>query len=268
MAKKQELFMKKARAEVQEALRSRDMLLAHLAKGIGELVKVINLMHERLLTIYNLYFPELKFKDPKKYAQAVVFLDRKDVDKAALAKLVGQEKADEVTKAAETTMGVDFTADDLSQCQSLAQQILSLYGLLEQYEKYQEKLAQELCPNITHVAGADIAAKLIGHIGSLSRLATMPASTIQVLGAEKALFKHLRNRKIAPPKHGILFQHPRISSSPKKVRGKIARALANKIALAAKADGFTKNFIAEKLKKDFDARYNEIMEQYKKQKKA
>jgi len=84
---------------------------------------------------------------------------------------------------------------------------------------------------------------------------------------EKALFKHLKNRKIPPPKHGIIFQHPRISSSPKKVRGKIARTLANKLALAAKADAFSKRRISAELKKEFDGRYAEIMKEYQSGKK-
>jgi nucleolar protein 56 len=112
---------------------------------------------------------------------------------------------------------------------------------------------------MSEVAGPEIAAKLIAHVGSLKRLAFLPSSTIQVLGAEKALFKHLKNRRIAPPKHGIIFQHAKISNSPKEVRGKIARALANKLALAARADAFSKNFIAKQLKDDFEARCKEIL---------
>ena len=94
----------------------------------------------------------------------------------------------------------------------------------------------------------------------------LPASTIQVLGAEKALFKHLKNRRISPPKHGIIFQNPRIAGSPKAVRGKIARALANKLALASKADAITKRYMGDELLKDFEERYNEIMKAYQAEK--
>ena len=164
------------------------------------------------------------------------------------------------------SLGADINDNDLEKCKSLAKEIVNLDNLISEYEKYQEELCQEICPNISTVAGAAIAAKLISHVGSLSKLSLLPASTIQVLGAEKALFKHLKNKRIDPPKHGIIFQHVYISSSPKVVRGKIARALANKITLAAKADAFTKRFIAEDLKKDLEKRYNEVMEQYKKNK--
>ena len=124
----------------------------------------------------------------------------------------------------------------------------------------------DICPNISKVAGPEIAAKLVSHVGSLKRLSVLPSSTIQVLGAENALFKHLKNRRIKPPKHGIIFQHPRISGSPKAVRGRIARALAAKITIAAKADGFTKRDISKMLLDDFEKRYQEIMADFAKEK--
>lgn len=258
----QNYFLRRAERGVQEAMQSRDMLLGHVARSIEEMNKIINLLHERLATIYALYFPELETKESKKYAQLVMVIDRKAMDTKELAKLIGHEKAMDIAKKAEASLGMDFTPEDVAHAQALAQQVLFLHGLLEKYEQYQDTLAEELCPNIRYLAGADIAAKLVARVGSIQRLAMLPASTIQVLGAEKALFKHLRNRKIDPPKHGILFQHVRISSSPKKVRGRIARALANKIALAAKADAFSKRFIAEDIKKSFDQRCEEVMKQY------
>jgi nucleolar protein 56 len=144
--------------------------------------------------------------------------------------------------------------------------IISMEELRKNFEAYQKELANEICPNMSEVGGPDIAAKLVSHVGSLNRLAVLPASAIQVLGAEKALFKHLKNRNIPPPKHGIIFQHPKISSSPKAVRGKIARALANKLATAAKADAFSKRRISADLKKDFEARFSDIMAEYEKAK--
>jgi len=99
---------------------------------------------------------------------------------------------------------------------------------------------------------------LIAQAGGLSKLASFPSSTVQVIGAEKALFKHLRSGS-PPPKHGLIFQHVLISTSPKHARGKIARALAAKIAIAAKADAYSHNFIAEKLKEQFEARAKDIL---------
>ncbi len=263
---KRAMFMKRSRETVMEALRSRDMLMGGVTKSIDDLDKIINLLGERLEDWYGIYFPELRTDDKLKYCDAVLAINREDIQEADLATVLGQAKAAEVTAAAGSSLGAKLSQDDLMQCHSLARTILSLGKLRSDYAGYQQKLATELCPNMAAVAGADVAAKLVSHVGSLRKLAFLPASTIQVLGAEKALFKHLRNRRIDPPKHGIIFQNPRISASPKAVRGKIARALANKLALAARADAFTKKDMTVQLKKEFDERYAEIMKEYERMK--
>ena len=117
-----------------------------------------------------------------------------------------------------------------------------------------------MAPNTTHLLGGLLTAKLISHVKSVEKLATLPASTIQVLGAEKALFKHLRSKgRVKPPKHGYLFQHPKVSSAPKKLRGKIARTLAAKVALAAKVDAYGGEFIGDKLRQAFEQRCEEVL---------
>ena len=90
-------------------------------------------------------------------------------------------------------------------------------------------------PNLSALLGAELAARLLAQAGNLDRLARFPASTIQVLGAEKAFFEHLRGRA-PPPRHGLLFLHPAIQSAPRAERGKLARALAGKAAIAARLD--------------------------------
>jgi nucleolar protein 56 len=93
--------------------------------------------------------------------------------------------------------------------------------------------------------------------GGMERLACMPASTIQLLGAEKALFR-FKKEGGRPPKHGVIFQHPLINRAPRRNRGKIARILAAKIAIAAKADVFTKRNISDDLKDDMKRRIRGI----------
>ena len=115
-----------------------------------------------------------------------------------------------------------------------------------------------MAPNVCKIIGPNIGARLIAYAGGIEKLATMPAGTIQVLGAEKALFKHIKDGT-PPPKHGVIFQHEMINKAPKNKRGKIARLLATKLAIAAKADAFTKNYIADELKKEIEERYREIM---------
>ncbi|VVC00884.1 putative NOP5 family protein [uncultured archaeon] len=140
----------------------------------------------------------------------------------------------------------------------LSMEIQAIWKLRDSVEKYEAKLATELCPNMAHIAGPELAAKLVAQAGGLKRMATFPSSTIQVLGAEKALFKHLKSGS-RPPKHGLIFQHPIIGRSPKKARGKLARALAAKLTIACKADAMSHNFIAEKLKAQFDMQAKRIL---------
>jgi nucleolar protein 56 len=245
-----------------EALKSRDMLVGTVTRTIEDTDKTINLLGEKLEDWYAIYFPEFKAEDKLQFAKVTLILDKDNVDEKELALIVGQKKAAEITEQAKRSLGVKLSPRDLSECLALSRTIVSLEKLRKEYEEYQKELAEELCPNLTEVAGPDIAAKLVSHMGTLSRLALLPASAIQVIGAEKALFKHLKNRNVPPPKHGIIFQHPKISSSPKAIRGKIARTLANKLCLAAKADAFSKRRISAALRKDFDERYAEILKEY------
>jgi nucleolar protein 56 len=116
-----------------------------------------------------------------------------------------------------------------------------------------------LAPNLSTLAGPLIGARLLAHAGSLKKLALYPASTIQILGAEKALFRYKKEGG-RPPKHGVIYQHPNINTAPRKDRGRIARQMATKIAIATKADYFTKRDIATSLKED-------LLKQLKHQKK-
>ncbi|MCS7109448.1 MAG: hypothetical protein NZ903_01470, partial [Candidatus Micrarchaeota archaeon] len=153
----------------------------------------------------------------------------------------------------------DLEEKDLDAIKIVAQQIIALEEIKKQLQQYEDELVREIAPNLVEVGGPRITAKLIAHVGSLEKLARLPASTIQVLGAEKALFKHLR-RKTKPPKHGIIFQHTIVHSVPKNKRGKIARALATKLAIAAKIDVFGKGkFIGKELRVEFEKRVKEIL---------
>ena len=263
---KRERFMRRSRETVMQALKSRDMLLSSVTKSIEDLNETINLLAERLEDWYGIYFPEFRAEDKLQYAKAALIIDREKFDSESVSKIVGQKKASELAEAGPKSLGVKLSEKDHAACLSLARMILSMDELRTQQEAYQKELANEICPNMCEVGGPEIAAKLVSHVGSLKRLAFLPASAVQVLGAEKALFKHLRNRKIPPPKHGIIFQHPKISSSPKSVRGKIARALANKLSLAAKADAFSKRSISPELRKDFEQRFSDIMKEYERMK--
>jgi len=114
-----------------------------------------------------------------------------------------------------------------------------------------------IAPNTSEIIGPLIGARLLSLAGGMDRLAMLPASTIQVLGAEKALFR-FKKEGGKPPKHGVIFQHPLINKAPRSSRGKIARVLAAKISTAAKADFFTKRDISDELREDLERRLMEI----------
>lgn len=263
---RRELFMKKAKFSVAEAYKSRDMLLSGVTKTVVDLDEAINLLSERLEHWYSVYFPEFRTDDKLKFAKFVLVFDKKNISQSDLESILGPKKASEVVASSSTSMGADLPPGDLDELRTLARLIVNLADAREQFEKYQSSLAMEICPNLSTLAGPDIAAKLLSHVGSLKRLSILPSSTLQVLGAENSLFKHLKNRRIPPPKHGIIFQNPKISASPRGVRGKIARALSNKMALALKADAYTKRDLSVSLKEDFESRVAKIMEDFSREK--
>ena len=252
-------FIKKAKEQTTEVLRSRDMYLAYLSNCIDEEERVANQLVERLEELYGLYFPELQVDDRRNFALIIAKIKREDVDVEAISKYVGEGKARQIARDGEKSIGGDFTEKDVLNMQKMAEEIETMYALMNRHEKYLDDVCEEVCPNLRYLVGAKIAGKLIAAAGGLKKLAVMPASTVQMLGAEKALFKHLKNKSIAPPKHGLIFQHASISTSPKGVRGKIARALATKIALVVKADEYTKRFIAPEIKEKFEKRFADIM---------
>ena len=112
----------------------------------------------------------------------------------------------------------------------------------------------EYCPNLKELAGSTIGAKLLEHTGSLKRLVMMPASTIQILGAEKALFRHIKTGA-RPPKFGLIHDHQFIQSAKRNEQGKRARALADKLSLAVKMDYFKGEFIAKRLKTELEEKF-------------
>ena len=144
---------------------------------------------------------------------------------------------------------------------SLSNQVSETIQRLEQRVKEQMNL---IAPNISMLVGPIIGARLISLASNLHHLASLPSSTVQLLGAEKALFRYKKEGG-KPPKHGVIFQHSLIKSAPKNLRGKIARAFAAKISIAAKADAFTKRDIAKELKQKLYDQIKAIKHKQKKQ---
>jgi nucleolar protein 56 len=139
--------------------------------------------------------------------------------------------------------------------------IRNLRKLRRDIEKEIERVTEKIAPNLSEVVGSTLAAKLIEKAGSLEKLAMLPASKIQIMGAEKSLYKAFaRMKKGKPakvPKHGVIFRHPFIRTLPKAKRGKMARFLATKIAIAARLD-FFRGELEEKLSEEVARRFEEL----------
>lgn len=216
-----------------------DSLIVQTINGIGEIEKSINLLAKRLREWYSLYNPEIsnRIDDHEKFVSAIIKSSKKQLLK-------------ELDINEENSMGADLNEKDVAAIMLITAQLNNLYKLKGYYENYLKELEKETCPNFAVVGGSTIAAKLISHAGSLKRLTEMPASTIQILGAEKALFRHMRNKKRnLPPKFGLIHEHQLIQKSGEKMQGKAARALADKLSIAVKIDYFKGKFIGDKLKK-------------------
>jgi len=225
------------RGSIKESVNN-DLLILQTNNSIEEIDKTINLLTKRLREWYSLYNPEIsnKIEDHEKFVPIILKKSKKQLLKEFNIN---------------HSMGADLKEKDVSSILLLANQIKDLYKLKKQYEDYLTDLEKETCPNFMEVGGFAIAGKLISHAGSLKRLVEMPASTIQILGAEKALFRHMRNkRRNLPPKYGIIIQHQLIQKSKIVVHGKVARALADKLSIAIRIDYFKGKFIGDKLKKE------------------
>jgi nucleolar protein 56 len=150
---------------------------------------------------------------------------------------------------------------DLSIIQNYADQIISLDAYRQELEEYLDSVMEKAAPNINALIGSLIGAKLLAKAGSLQKLAYMPASRIQLLGAEKALYRFLKTGE-KRPKHGLIFQWNQIRSAKPWIRGKIARVVAGKIGLSAKVDFFSGEFIGDALLKEIEDKIKEIEKKY------
>jgi nucleolar protein 56 len=258
--------MELAKLRVKGATEKRDLVIAQAIQTLDDLDRIVNLFMGRLREWYGIHFPELDrlIEKHETYARLVMNLGYRDnfsfetLEKEGIPK----ERTEVTAKAAQTSMGADIAEHDLAEIQALSRNVLKLYELRKNMENYVDKTMEEVAPNTRAVAGALLGARLIAIAGSLQNLAMRPASTIQVLGAEKALFRSLKTGA-RPPKHGLIFQHALLHDAKRWQRGKIARVLAGKLAIAARADAFGGRYVGDALKADIDKRLAEIREKYK-----
>ena len=225
-----------------------DKHLIQAINSIDEIDEEISKLIERIREWYALYFPEMDtIKNNETYIR-----------------LISQNKTkEEILKAKPDAFPQDIldlddniNPMDLEIMNNYAKSIHELQKSRKNIEDYIDSKMESIAPNLRLLVGSTLAAKLISHAGGIKRLAMYPSSTVQIMGAEKALFRHLKSGD-RPPKYGLIYQHPQVRGAKWWNRGKIARMLAGQISFAARRDIFTKTF-DENIAEDFKSKVEEI----------
>lgn len=242
-------FMRKARGEVMLAYKATalDHSIIEAIKAYNELEKVRNILYERLEEWYGAYFPDVKMSNHETYAKIVSVIKNKDTEDAIIKEVVGDDSEHLLNSLRSSNGFPEIEEEEYKALSALAKEELAIIKMQEYLGEFLEVQTKKLMPNIVYLIDYKIAAEMLSMAGSLEHLAVMPSSTIQLLGAEKALFKHMKFGS-RPPKYGYLFKLPELANFDKKEKGRMARVYATKISIAARADYYTKRFIADKLK--------------------
>ena len=243
-----DIYQRLAIYKIKKESASEDKHLIQAINSIDEIDETISKLIERIREWYALYFPEMEvIRNNETYIR-----------------LISQNKSKEKIMEAKPDAFPDNSLDldddinpqDLEIMNKFANSIYELQNTRKDIEEYIDSKMESIAPNLKLIVGSSLGAKLISHAGGLKRLATYPSSTVQIMGAEKALFRHLKSGD-RPPKYGLIYQHPQVRGAKWWNRGKIARILASKISLAVRRDVFTKTF-DENAFEDFIAKVEEI----------
>ena len=253
-------------SRVKEASEKLDLHIIQSINALDELDKIINTVGARMREWYGLHFPELDnlVSSLLVYAQIVSKAGLRENIIVEILQSIGlpEKKIEVILDAAKRSKGGDMTLENLAIVKRLADEVIAQSDLRRVLADHIEVAMETVAPNVKELLTAAVGARIISKAGSLARLATLPASTIQILGAEKALFRALKTGA-RPPKHGLLFQHPLIHSAPKWQRGKIARAVASKVAISARIDYYRHNGKDSTVYDKLKSRIDEIREKYR-----
>jgi nucleolar protein 56 len=234
-----------SRAKVKFNVNRSDNMIIQAICLLDQMDKDINKFAMRVREWYGWHFPEMVkvVADNHMYAKMVVLIgDRAKLNEERLAEITAITMDEEVSKKvvtlAKTSMGMDVAPVDLTNIVAFAQKLVGLQNYRAKLFGYLQDKMAVVAPNLGELVGEIVAARLISHAGSLTNLAKCPASTVQILGAEKALFRALKTRGNTP-KYGLIFHSSFISRAGQKNKGRISRYLANKCAIAARIDSFS-----------------------------
>jgi nucleolar protein 58 len=215
-----------------------DTMIIQAVSLLDDLDKELNIYAMRVKEWYGWHFPEMAriINDNLAYSRVILKMGmRSNAVRADLAQILPEEIEVAVKSAAEISMGTEITNEDLENIQALAEQVVSFTEYRSQLSSYLSARMMAIAPNLTTLVGDLVGARLIAHAGSLMNLAKSPASTIQILGAEKALFRALKT-KHDTPKYGLIYHASLIGQATGKNKGKIARMLATKATLGLRVD--------------------------------
>ncbi|XP_063703888.1 nucleolar protein 56 [Culicoides brevitarsis] len=252
-----------SRAKVKFNVHRSDNMIIQSIALLDQLDKDINTFSMRIREWYSYHFPELIkiVPDNNMYAKVAHFIkDRKSLDETKLEGLeeivMDSEKAQAIIDASKMSMGMDISQIDLMNIEMFAARVVRLADYRKELAEYLHSKMGSVAPNLQTLIGDQVGARLISKAGSLTNLAKYPASTVQILGAEKALFRALKTRGNTP-KFGLLFHSSYIGRAGLKNKGRISRFLANKCVIASRIDCFTEtpsNVFGESLKQQVEDR--------------
>ena len=224
-------YEKLAICKIKKSSQEEDKLLIQAINSVDDIDESISKLVERIRDWYTIYFPEM---DTISNNETYIKLIAESVNREDILENFKEHFSEDIDESA----GADIEGEDLEMLKSFAESIYSLQKSRRELEIYIDSKMEAIAPNLRDLVGSTLGAKLIAHIGSIKRLATYPASVIQIMGAEKAIFRHLKTGE-RPPKHGLIFQHPSVRGAKWWNRGKVARNLALKITLAVRKDVFS-----------------------------
>jgi nucleolar protein 56 len=233
-----------SRSKVKFNVHKSDNMIIQSIALLDQLDKDINTFAMRVREWYSWHFPELYkvIPDNIQYARLVRLIkDKSTLTEASIdtlnAVLLDEDKAKDVLDAARSSMGTDVSPIDLVNIEMFASRVVSLAEYRANLHNYLVSKMNAVAPNLAALIGEQVGARLISHAGSLTSLAKYPASTVQILGAEKALFRALKT-KGKTPKYGLLYHSTFIGRAKAKNKGRISRYLANKCSIASRMDCF------------------------------
>ena len=243
-----EIYQDLAIYKIKKESATEDKHLIQAINSIDEIDETISKLIERIREWYALYFPEMDIiKNNETYIKLISQNKTKDE--------IIKEKPDAFPNNI-IDIEDDINPEDLEIMNNYAKSIFELQKSRKNIEEYIDHKMEDIAPNLRLLVGPTLGAKLISHAGGIKRLAMYPSSTVQIMGAEKALFRHLKSGD-RPPKYGLIYQHPQVRGAKWWNRGKIARMLAGKISLAVRRDVFTKT-IDENVSEEFKEKAEEI----------